>query len=169
MQKKVEMLNVWQERTEIWENMESEIYLPDYASSGDYISDCIQEAAGDEADGVSLADVVNEYEDIMDDVIHEYGFTSLRDAAYWAMERVYADKFYNELLEGLEVYALVYIHHDLGEEEIPAKVWEKIVDEIENNKYRFDKFWEIEDIVDDAFREYQEEQGEAEDCIVAAM
>ena len=137
--------------------------LCDYSESA-YICDAISEIADSHTsiyysdimqfisnNPEALADVVSEglYEvNGRDYDLYKHG----QAAEYMTIERC----IYDDLENALKIYALDYIGHELNRETIPAEVWEEVENDIENDSYKFNRLWDIKELVNQAITETEE-------------
>lgn len=137
--------------------------LCDYSDS-EYIGDAISEIA-DNNTSIYYSDIMNfisNNPEALADVIAE-GLYTVDGRTYDLYKHGQAAEFmtiehalYDDLENALKIYALDYIGHELNLETIPADAWEIIENEIEGNSYKFDRLWDIKELVNQALKEIAE-------------
>lgn len=137
--------------------------LCDYSES-EYICDAISEIA-DNNTSIYYSDIMNfirNNPESLADVIAE-GLYTIDGRTYDLYKHGQAAEYmtiehalYNDIENALKIYALDYIGHELNMETIPADTCETIENEIENNSYKFDRLWDIKELVNKAIKETEE-------------
>ena len=134
--------------------------LCDY-SGGNYISDAITEIA-DNHTSIYYTDIkefIIENFEAVEDAINEFGWEGcggdLYKAGQMAEFLTIQNDIYDNIEDCLKLYALNYIEHDCDYSEISEEL-ANIIDNITDSD--FDKFCEIEELIDNYFTGLEDEE-----------